>query len=59
MAFTNESRERLRLPTGETGQLLRELIGASDQGIRTDVRSASRSAGTSAAGIGRAPSRPT
>ena len=37
MAFTNESRERLRLPTGETGQLLRELIGASDQGIRTDV----------------------
>jgi CubicO group peptidase (beta-lactamase class C family) len=37
MAFTNGSRNASAWLTGETQQLLRELIRAPDQGIRTDV----------------------
>jgi CubicO group peptidase (beta-lactamase class C family) len=37
MAFTNGSRNASAWLTGGTQQLLRELIGAPDQGIRTDV----------------------
>jgi len=37
MAFTNGSRNASGWLTGETEQLLRDLIGAPDQGIRTDV----------------------
>ena len=37
MAFTNGSRNASGWLTGETERLLRDLIGAPDQGIRTDV----------------------
>jgi CubicO group peptidase (beta-lactamase class C family) len=37
MAFTNGSRNASGWLTGEMGQLLRHIIGARDQGIRTDV----------------------
>jgi hypothetical protein len=37
MAFTNGSKNASGWLTGETGRLLRDLIGAPDQGIRTDV----------------------
>ena len=37
MAFTNGSRNARGWLTGETGRMLRDLIGAPDQGIRTDV----------------------
>jgi CubicO group peptidase (beta-lactamase class C family) len=37
MAFTNGSRNASGWLTGETGRLLRELIGAPEQGTRTDV----------------------
>jgi CubicO group peptidase (beta-lactamase class C family) len=37
LAFTNGSRNASSWLTGETGRLLRELIGAPDQGIRTDI----------------------
>jgi CubicO group peptidase (beta-lactamase class C family) len=37
IAFTNGSRNAASWLTGETERLVRELIGASEQGIRTDV----------------------
>jgi len=37
MAFTNGSRNASGWLTGETGRLLRDLIGAPDERIRTDV----------------------
>lgn len=37
MAFTNGARNAAAWLTGETGRLLGEVIGASDDGIRTDV----------------------
>ena len=59
MAFTNGSRNASGWLTGGTRRLLRELIGAPEQGIRTDIPQRPESWGKIWAGIDRVPSGPT